>query len=89
MFLARVTGAVVAETKVTPFVGIKLLWVQPLDERLEPDGRPCIACDTVMAGVGDVVYVTTGSEASTALPDPFNPTDMSIVGIVDGVDTPE
>ncbi len=69
MFVAKVTGAVVATQKVDTMVGQKLLVVEPF--RLEPNnrselittGRTFIAVDTLGAGVGDMVLITQGSSA--------------------------
>ena len=58
MQLARVTGTVVASTKVPGLRGVKLLIVQPLDRQLRPRGRQLVAADAVhMAGPGELVYV--------------------------------
>ena len=42
-----------------------------------------IAIDTVGAGIGEKVLITTGSGARLALDDPKTPTDAVIVGIID------
>ena len=90
MQLARVTGTVVATTKVPRLEGIKLLVVQPLDRQLEPKGSQVVAADAVhMAGPGELVYVVYAREAAQAMPDPFVPVDHAIVGIVDSVATLE
>ena len=39
MQLARVTGTVVASTKVPGLEGVKLLILQPLDRRQQPKGN--------------------------------------------------
>ncbi len=67
MFLAKVTGAVVATQKVESMVGRKLLVVEPF--RLDPQdrtrlvstGRTFVAVDTVGAGEGEFVLITQGS----------------------------
>ncbi len=56
MKIGRVIGSVVATQKVDSLEGIKLLLVQPLDENLKEVGSPLVACDTVQAGYGDVVF---------------------------------
>jgi ethanolamine utilization protein EutN len=85
--LARVTGTVVASVKAGGLEGVKLLIVQPLDRRLEPEGNPVVAADGVhMAGPGELVYVVGAREASQALPNTFVPVDHAIVGIVDAVE---
>ena len=46
-----------------------------------------VAGDAVeMAGPGDLVYIVASREAALAMPEPFNPVDHAIVGIVDAVD---
>jgi len=87
MQLGRVTGTVVATTKVDGLEGVKLLIVQPLDEHQAPVGRAVVAADAVhMAGPGELVYVVASREAAEALEPSFVPVDHAIVGIVDEVD---
>jgi microcompartment protein CcmK/EutM len=84
--LARVTGTVVASTRVPGLEGVKLLLVQPLDRRMQPKGSQLVAADAVhMAGPGELVYVVYAREAAQALPETFVPVDHAIVGIVDAV----
>ena len=86
MQLARVTGTVVATTKVAGLTGVKLLLVQPLDRKLKPVGSQVVAADAVhMAGPDELVYIVAAREAAQAMPDPFVPVDHAIVGIVDAV----
>ena len=85
MQLARVTGTVVATTVVEGLEGVKLLVIQPLDHDLAPAGGTAVACDTVQAGPGDVVYFVKSREAALALENWFVPVDATIVGIVDAV----
>ena len=86
MQLGRVTGTVVASTKVSGLEGIKLLVVQPLDRYQQPTGTTVVAADAVhMAGPGELVYFVAAREAAQAMPDPFVPVDHAIVGIVDAV----
>jgi ethanolamine utilization protein EutN len=85
MKLARVIGTVVATRKVDSIRDLKILMIQPLDEKLKPTGLPLAAIDTVQAGPGEIVYYTLAREAALALPDPMSPVDASITGIVDQV----
>jgi ethanolamine utilization protein EutN len=85
MKLARVIGTVVATKKDESIQGLKILMVQPLDEKLNDSGEPAAAIDTVQAGYGDLVYITLARESSMALPEPFAPVDAAITGIVDQV----
>jgi ethanolamine utilization protein EutN len=86
MKLGRVIGSVVSTQKVDSFEGVKLLLVQPLDENYEETGSPLAACDTVQAGTGDIVMFEGGREAALALENWFNPSDATIMGIVDRTD---
>jgi len=83
VFLARITGSVVATVKDGALEGKKLLLVRPLDPSGQPQGRTLVALDAVGAGAGETVYCCRGKEASFPwLPDAM-PTDAAIVGIVD------
>ena len=86
MKLGRVIGRVVCATKLPCFDGLKLLLVQPLDERREEAGSPIVAFDTARAGEGDLVFYEGGKEAAQANPNGwFNPADAAILGVVDEV----
>jgi ethanolamine utilization protein EutN len=86
MKLGKVIGNVVSTQKVDSFEGVKLLLLQPLDEHYRETGDPIAACDTVQAGVGDIVIYEGGREAALALQNWFNPSDATIMGIVDRTD---
>jgi ethanolamine utilization protein EutN len=91
MFVAKVTGSVVATQKVEAMVGRKLLVVEPY--RLDPDtrhalkttGRTFIAVDTVGAGEGEFVLITQGSSARLTPETKNLPIDTVIIGIIDDV----
>ena len=83
MKLGKVTGRVVSTVKVPSFEGIKLMLVQPLDEKLEKAGDPIVAFDTIQSGVGDLIYYETSKEAGRVLETLMNPCDAAIMGIVD------
>ncbi len=89
MKLGRVIGNVVCSQKVDSWEGVKLLLVQPLTENLEEAGDPVIACDTVQAGPNDIVFYEGGREAALGLKNWFNPSDATIMGIVDIVNIGE
>jgi len=86
MKLGKVIGSVVCTQKVDSFEGVKLLLVQPLNEKLEEKGEAIVACDTVQAGLGDTVFYEGGREAALGLENWFNPSDSTIMGIVDEVE---
>ena len=91
MFVAKVTGSVVATQKVDTMTGHKLLVVEPyrLDgadrSRLVTTGRTFIAVDTVGAGEGEYVLITQGSSARLTPETKNLPIDAVIIGIVDTV----
>ena len=87
MYLGRIIGTVVAARKTPGLEGIKLLLVQPLDQHRRAAGEPHVACDTVQAGPGELVWCVSAREAALALDPWFVPVDAAIVGIVDEVAT--
>ena len=89
MKLGKVIGTVVCSRKEISLEGVKLLLLQPLDEKLKNVGIPIAACDTAQAGIGDVVMFEGGREAALALDNWFNPSDATIMGIVDRVEREE
>ncbi len=89
MILGKVIGRVVATQKYQGLEGQKLLIVQPMDEHRKDRGTPVVAVDTVMAGLGDPVYMVLSREAALALEPWFVPVDHAIVGIVDSIDLME
>ena len=91
MFVALVTGSVVATQKAASMTGHKLLVVEPyrLDEktrdRLVSTGRTFIAVDTLGAGEGQFVLVTQGSSARLTPETKSLPIDAVVIGLVDTV----
>lgn len=83
MKLGRVIGRVVSTQKVESFQGVSLLLVQPLDEKLNKVGDPIVAMDTIHSGTGMIIYYETSKEAGRVLETVMNPSDASIMGIVD------
>jgi ethanolamine utilization protein EutN len=83
---ARVLGTVVCTEKVASFKGQRLLLLEPTDPQGVPQGtRRLVAIDLVSAATGQHVFFVRGREAGMALPDTGNPSDATIVGIVDEV----
>ncbi len=87
MTLGKVIGTIWATRKFETTKGYKLLLVQPLNGRLEKTGDPIIAVDTAGAGVGEVIYFVTASEAVIPMDVDMAPVDASIVGIVDSINS--
>lgn len=91
MFIAKVTGSLVATQKADKMTGHKLLVVEPyrVDEkqrdRLAATGRTFVAVDTVGAGEGEYVLITQGSSARMTPETKELPIDTVIIGIVDQV----
>jgi ethanolamine utilization protein EutN len=91
MFLARVTGSVVATQKVASMTGHKLLLVEPLRvepqgrDRLVGTGRSFVCVDTLGAGLGEMVLIVQGSSARLTPETEKLPVDATIVGLVDTV----
>ncbi len=91
MFLARVSGFVVATQKVASMTGRKLLTVEPLRvdpqgrDRLVGTGRTFVCVDTVGAGEGEMVLIVQGSSARLTPETEKLPVDCTIIGIVDTV----
>src|SRR2546423_14042339 len=93
MFLARVTGNVVASQKDKTLNGQKLLIVEPLNVKYDDatqqpaslgnTGRAIVAIDVVGAGDGELVLVVQGSSARMTAVTKNLPADAIIVGIVD------
>jgi ethanolamine utilization protein EutN len=81
--LARVLGTVVAPHKDAGLDAVKLLVIQPLDAKRQPQGKPLVAVDSVGAGVREEVFYVRGREAAFPFEPRQVPTDATIVGIVD------
>ena len=85
MYLGRVRGTVVATVKDPHLVGFRLLVVEPHTFQRQPDGRAFVAVDLVGAGQEEWVLYVKGREAANALADPFNPSDRTLLAIVDEI----
>lgn len=79
MIVGKVVGNIVCTRKTQQLVGYKLLMVKPL---FENNQEIIIAADTLGAGVGECVLITTNSTTQYAL-EKSVPVDALIVGIVD------
>ena len=92
MFVARVTGSVVATQKVASMTGHKLLTVEPYRvddktrDRLIPTGRTFVVVDTLGAGPGEMVLVCQGSSARLTPETEKLPIDAVVIGLVDSMD---
>jgi ethanolamine utilization protein EutN len=93
MFLARITGHVVATQKDKVLNGQKLYVVEPLNVKYDEatqkpaslgnTNRAIVAIDAVGAGEGQLVLVVQGSSARMTEQTKNLPADAVIIGIVD------
>ena len=83
MYLARVTGRVVATQRYEGMEGVPFQWIQPLDEDGAPMGSALVAAAVVSTGPGDLVHFVDGREAALACPETFVPVDAAIIGFVE------
>ena len=95
MFLARVTGHVVATHKDKTLNGQKLVIVEPLNVKYDESntpaslgntGRAIVAIDVVGSGEGQLVLVVQGSSARMTEQTKNLPADAVIIGIVDSAE---
>ncbi len=87
MMLGRVVGRLWATAKDANLEGKKLLVIQPVDPQGRPTGKPLVALDAVGAGAAELIYWCRGREASFPWLPAEVPTEATVVGIVDKVDT--
>ena len=87
MYLARVTGRLVASRSYPGLEGVALQWIQPVDERGAPMGAQLVACAAIASGPGDLVQYVDGREAALACPETFVPVDAAVVGFVEEADS--
>ena len=82
MLKGIIRGNIVSTRKKESLVGSKFMEVE-LIENGELTKKYIIAIDSVGAGIGETVLITTGSSARLALRNQDAPADAVIVGIVD------
>ncbi len=90
MQLAKVIGNLVSTHKNEKLKGKKLLFVQPIDEKLVPFGNELLAVDGVGAGIGDIVVVISEGNSArqvTNADNKYAPIELAIAGIVDSIKT--
>jgi len=85
MKFGKIIGRVVSTQKVESFEGLKLVLVQPLNEKLEAVGDALVAVDTLQSDVGQIIYYETSREASRVIETEMNPCDAAVMGIVDEI----
>ena len=82
MLKGKIIGNIVSTRKTEALVGSKFMEVQLIKNNALTD-EYIVAVDSVGAGIGETVLLTTGSSARLALTDTAAPVDAVIVGIVD------
>lgn len=82
MLRGIIRGNIVSTRKQEALVGSKFMEVQILKNGALTD-EYIVAIDSVGAGIGETVLITTGSSARLALHNTSAPADAVIVGIVD------
>ena len=82
MLRGIIRGNIVSTRKQESLVGSKFMEVEIMKNG-ELTGEYLIAIDSVGAGIGETVLITTGSSARHALHNTNAPADAVIVGIVD------
>lgn len=82
MLRGIIRGNIVSTRKQEALVGSKFMEVEIM-ENAHLTGKYIIAVDSVGAGIGETVLITTGSSARLALHNTNTPCDAVIVGIVD------
>lgn len=85
MQIAKVRGTVVSTHKAQSMTGVKLLFVQFLDEQGQPLAKYEVAGDLVGAGIGEWVLVSRGGAARVDSGKEQRPLDAMVVGIIDTV----
>jgi microcompartment protein CcmK/EutM len=86
MVLGKVVGTVWATRKDEELVGMKFQIVKHVDFDYKLKDTFVVAVDTVQAGVGDIVLVTSGSSARQTTQTKNKPVDAVIVAVVDKLD---
>lgn len=89
MVLGKVIGTVWATRKDDKLVGLKLLIVQHVELDYRVRNSYVVAADTVGAGVGEIVLITTGSSARQSRLTEGKPVDAVISAIIDKLDVSE
>ncbi|MBR0442927.1 MAG: EutN/CcmL family microcompartment protein [Clostridia bacterium] len=84
MLKGVVISNIVSTRKQDSLVGSKFLEIRLIENGQDTD-KYMIAVDSVGAGIGETVLITTGSSARLALHNTDTPVDAVVVGIVDQI----
>ena len=83
MFLARISGTVVAATKHPTLDGCRFLIAQRLEADRSVGPEPVVVVDWLGAGNGSIVLVSTDGDIARARLGNITPARMVVVGILD------
>lgn len=84
MNMARVIGRATSTVKHPSLTGQKLLIIELLDQKGNPEGEPQLAIDSLGARKGDLVMATTdGSSVQELVKSEQCPVRWSVLGIAD------
>ncbi len=86
MLLGRVVGTVWATRKDEKLTGMKLLIVRHVELDYTLKNSYVVAVDTVGAGAGEIVMLTTGSSARQSEMTEGRPIDAVVSAIIDKLD---
>lgn len=86
MRMAKVIGTITATIKDPQLASKALLVTNIIDGKSKVLDHSIVAIDTVGAGVGDVVLLTSGSAARLPLGTASAPIDTAIIAIVEHID---
>jgi ethanolamine utilization protein EutN len=89
LLLGKVIGTVWATRKDEKLTGLKLLLVRHVELDYSLKKSYVVAADTVGAGVGEIVLLTTGSSARQSKLTEGKPVDAVVSGIIDKLDLVE
>lgn len=81
MITAKLIDNIWATRKADSLVGYKLMLAEIIGGR--EAGKRMVVVDTISAGIGDRVIITTGSSARKMLENDNIPIDAVVVGIID------
>ncbi len=82
MLTAKLVDNIWSTRKVDSLRGLKLMQAEIIGGGIDV-GKRIIVVDTISAGIGDRVIITTGSSARRMLGDDTLPIDAVVVGIID------
>ncbi|MGY4105491.1 EutN/CcmL family microcompartment protein [Ignavigranum ruoffiae] len=89
MLIGKVVGNLWSTKKDDKLNGNRFLIIRKMKNSEEVEEKIYVAADKVGAGIGELVLVTTGSNAKLTFDSQTLPIDMAIIGIIDSIDLSE